>query len=1094
LNTSGKGDANGYTSDGSASGTGSAEGVTTTGRGVKRSRSNSSTQKLNTSGNALTPSTQNVDRNNQQLLSQLNITLNCHYCWAQFQLNVTKNLKSGSGANQLQQKENGKYMQHLALHLNAPYKCNECSYPITDTKTFFKHKQFYKHDEKTCIMVDNDVQTSTPASGTTGPVKRKALIATRLKQQILEKEKNPSTETSTTTGSENEALDAGLVHDRDTFKCSLCYDSSEQLTSPGCHQRSHPTISSHGASNYSFDKEQVLKHVLIVHLSFLAYKCDQCVQFYAFDEPQTKQHAALVHNCGLGEQGATSNNPCHFKLIKTEEEINLAINRAQQFINKTPANAVSSAPTKRETRPSNKNPSSLSLANITLEAAPKYRCCKCISSTDTKGEDGTSTSSNVNKEPIVLYSYQDALDHVMSAHMPSASSTVTASSPNGGSKKENSLVAPNKKISFELELFEQNLEDLVQHETGVVSTISHAQYLKQQMKQETGNQSHAPDEESDASGDEDGGELCDESSYYYYNSEPTEWHFLFSEPVNTIKSSSPAATASNNVEQSPTASQPQKRSKRLRSSTTSSSAGHTDSESKEVAAAVPVTPVSTHFVDFSRLKKFYFRPYLIYKCTICSRKMNTFSVEHWLQHDRENHHALYEPQTRNTEGAESAPARKQFVQHQLTVNKNVALANAQASVTSVPTSIQTTHAFKSFTHFIEKHRAAPQTSVSAGGDERLINCLICGGEVRFTYTDLAKHYQSEHEFNIFDAHLSLALGDLEVLQQLHANGMLQMCRGVHLKRRACIPATLTTSKVDLIDRELRMLNTIYHDQIVEKTIVSWLNSEQFYRRSYNYNAHVCIVCNATKLSILDAHYTQSVAQKSQLKKNLTAQDASSTTPHKQQFFSDEMRTVVLTNHVLSHFNEYCYRCMSCKISWPDRTQLLKHAQECSNSQVVRTKTKYKLKANCRLQLKFNLQSYMEYWLHERYLETQELTDGNSSTNEALVETKGDMKVYLKDVFKSKQLLLDLASKYSLSAICTDVDKRLLLSDEAEDSREMLADTQTVSNSESAVIGNEIHIEEENAPPVVAQQEQSNLLAAERTLEVGKDVEMKENDE
>jgi hypothetical protein len=122
-----------------------------------------------------------------------------------------------------------------------------------------------------------------------------------------------------------------------------------------------PTHSHAGASNFSFDKEQVLKHVLIVHLSFLAYKCDACVQFYAFDEPQTKQHAALVHHCVGGGGGGeavvknselstntdtttttpttpnTSNTSCHFKLIKTEEEINLAINRAQQFITKIQA-------------------------------------------------------------------------------------------------------------------------------------------------------------------------------------------------------------------------------------------------------------------------------------------------------------------------------------------------------------------------------------------------------------------------------------------------------------------------------------------------------------------------------------------------------------------------------------------------------------------------------------------------------------------------------------------------------------------------------------------------------------------------------------
>ena len=93
-----------------------------------------------------------------------------------------------------------------------------------------------------------------------------------------------------------------LVHDRDSFKCALCYSDDEYAptTSVSTLHR-QPTHSSLGASNFSFDKEQVLKHVLIVHLSFLAYKCDTCAQFYAFDEPQTKQHAALVHHCGTGQ-------------------------------------------------------------------------------------------------------------------------------------------------------------------------------------------------------------------------------------------------------------------------------------------------------------------------------------------------------------------------------------------------------------------------------------------------------------------------------------------------------------------------------------------------------------------------------------------------------------------------------------------------------------------------------------------------------------------------------------------------------------------------------------------------------------------------
>lgn len=114
-----------------------------------------------------------------------------------------------------------------------------------------------------------------------------------------------------------------------------------------------------------------------------------------------------------------------------------------------------------------------------------------------------------------------------------------------------------------------------------------------------------------------------------------------------------------------------------------------------------------------------------------------------------------------------------------------------------------------------------------------------------------------------------------------------------------------------------------------------------------------------------------------------------------------MKTVVLTNHVLSHFNEYCYRCMSCKISWPDRTQLLKHSQECPNSQVVRTKTKYKLKANHRLQLKFYLLSLIEFWTHERDRNTNLTT-----------------KCYLKDIFASKQLLLDSASRHGLAKVYT----------------------------------------------------------------------------
>lgn len=285
-------------------------------------------------------------------------------------------------------------MQHLSLHLNAPYKCNECSYPITDTKTFFKHKQFYKHDEKTCIMVDNDINlpasatTGTPPSTATTTTRRKTLIGTRLRQLIQQQQQQnqqlvkqepqdiPSSASSLSATASNEIQ---FTNDRDTFKCSICYPDTEPAPSTSVSTLNKlPTQSSAGASNFSLDKEQVLKHVLIVHLSFLAYKCDACAQFYAFDEPQTKQHAALVHQCGDATAAA-----CHFKLIKTEEEINLAINRAQQYITKIAATAPAASATTPTSTAKTTKPATTTVAPATtnsnqpIDALPKYKCCKC---------------------------------------------------------------------------------------------------------------------------------------------------------------------------------------------------------------------------------------------------------------------------------------------------------------------------------------------------------------------------------------------------------------------------------------------------------------------------------------------------------------------------------------------------------------------------------------------------------------------------------------------------------------------------------------------------------------------------------------------
>ncbi len=195
--------------------------------------------------------------------------------------------------------------------------------------------------------------------------RRKTLIATRLKQHhqnLLQQQAAAAASVSLvqSTVTKFTSNEMQFVHDRDSFKCSLCYPDGEICPSTSVSTLNKmPSNSQAGASNFSFDKEQVLKHVLIVHLSFLAYKCDACVQFYAFDEPQTKQHAALVHQCGAESKSISCNNnnngetlspvtptnstitspnaTCHFKLIKTEEEINLAINRAQQFITKIQA-------------------------------------------------------------------------------------------------------------------------------------------------------------------------------------------------------------------------------------------------------------------------------------------------------------------------------------------------------------------------------------------------------------------------------------------------------------------------------------------------------------------------------------------------------------------------------------------------------------------------------------------------------------------------------------------------------------------------------------------------------------------------------------
>jgi len=332
---------------------------------------------------------------------------------------------------------------------------------------------------------------------------------------------------------------------------------------------------------------------------------------------------------------------------------------------------------------------------------------------------------------------------------------------------------------------------------------------------------------------------------------------------------------------------------------------------------------------------------------------------------------------------------------------------------------------------------------------------------------MLKHFQSEHELNLFD--LKLTQQDLELIHVLQANNLVLLSQSVRVKKRCFIKippslinplvnAASQVTKLDLIDKELKLLNEIYKEQIVEKQIVSWLNSEQFLRRNFNYNSYVCIICNATKNHILETHYLN----KQTMPSNLPSSGADSTqsshtqqsSTNRNQFYSDEMKTVVLTNHVLSHFNEYCYRCMSCKISWPDRTQLLKHSQECPNSQVVRTKTKYKLKANCRLQLKFYLQSYIDYWQHEKMLEQKlDLSiSTNTTTNNNNNNKKLNCKVYLNDIIINKNLLLNASGRFNVNTINLEGKQMLLKDDDETDSNDITTTTtNTTSNATTTTL-------------------------------------------
>jgi hypothetical protein len=99
--------------------------------------------------------------------------------------------------------------------------------------------------EKTCIMYDNDV--NLPNNQSNNQQRRKTLILTSLKQHLAQQQQQQQP-------LEIETNEIQFSHDRDSFKCSLCYTENDLAPSTSVsHLNKIPTQSSLGASNLSFD-------------------------------------------------------------------------------------------------------------------------------------------------------------------------------------------------------------------------------------------------------------------------------------------------------------------------------------------------------------------------------------------------------------------------------------------------------------------------------------------------------------------------------------------------------------------------------------------------------------------------------------------------------------------------------------------------------------------------------------------------------------------------------------------------------------------------------------------------------------------------
>jgi hypothetical protein len=155
----------------------------------------------------------------------------------------------------------------------------------------------------------------------------------------------------------------------------------------------------------------------------------------------------------------------------------------------------------------------------TIEAQPKYKCCRCVQTPPGPGQPF---------QPIVLYTYQDALDHVMHVHM---------ATPGAQTKKE-------KKLNYELELFEQNLEDLLATETGQTTTITvNSLTGKESAITATAASSSLVDfDEAPSDDDPDNGDFCFDE---YFDEDLTEWNVILNEPFSCSQAANANVLANN---------------------------------------------------------------------------------------------------------------------------------------------------------------------------------------------------------------------------------------------------------------------------------------------------------------------------------------------------------------------------------------------------------------------------------------------------------------------------------------------------------------------------------------------------------------------